>query len=454
MRVFFRVFIIFFLFLAGFPEKASCAGRKQGASAGVPGEGNVPDAGRFPVLLLQKGDTSASALFASRIRQTIRAMLRNRAPSGANFVILPEKGKTSPGRKTLSVRRNAGKLLLTIPADFLPLYEDRNSLYECVSLALLAASSLPVQGERNLRNSFLAAGIVQDGLNSVFLNAMPYPQYAPVSTVLARFGIVPDLKTLLTVPLPPESVSGELYGEYSFLLLSGILKSRLLAEEDFYALIRGIAEEGASAQYEILHGQLRKALEKRKSPLTPEKWFARYVRRELASLLLPASPHYIESCYAAESRLKGKVRSGEEKSFPLTKLAEASEELQDPDREVFRILQFLVRLAKVSPGGLREKLLALRPHIIRTRRFPAKENQLALNRAEQEFFLELEKILKLEKFLRTSEALAVAPGARFSRTLQFLETVRTSPENTPWGSRLETLLRHTQNTFSEEGKAL
>lgn len=458
MSGFFRVFIVFFLLLPGFPAPSLRAGEEARAFSPSAGKGSLAKDPRerflTPVLLLRQEDSSASALFASRIRQTIRAMLRDKVPSGANFSILPEKRPSSPGKRGPALHRSGGKLLLTIPGDFSLLSRDRETLAECASLALLAASSLPLRGEKNLRSSFLAAGLVRDGLNSVYLNAMPYAQYAPVATVLTSYGSVPKLKTLLAVPPPPESVSGELYGEYSFLLLSGLLRSRLLSEEDFLQLIKKISEEGPSVQYDLLHDLLRRSLAKRKNVLSPEEWFARYVRRELSSLLLPASPHFVEMQYISGTVLKGEDREGKEKRFPLTRLAEAARELKDPDKEVFRILQFLPRLARTAPGDLGEKLLALRPCIIRTRRFPTKENQLALNKAEQDFFLELEKTLKLEKFLRASEQFSTPPGARNFRTLEFLETFRSSPENTFWGSRLDALLDHTQNTFSDEERAL
>ena len=453
MRLFFCIFVIFLFFLPGFPELASCPGGEKVSPRYSAAAKNDGTGDRLRVYFMHEAVSTPSILFTARVRQLIRNLYKDRLLFSP-LTLQADKKAWKKGEELLKTSRNNGTFSVTIPRDLFLVYHDRTTLHKAVSLSLLASCQLPLRHEEALRKSFLVAGIVHESLNHAFLHTMPYGSNAPNAAVLAGYGNFPGLKKLLTIPLSPEKPSGDLYGEYAWLLLSGLLRNKLLSGEDFLFLTKEIAAKGASSQYELTVDLLNRKLENSKKQLTAEEWFRQWQKKELTGPMLPASPHYIEQEYTRTARLSGLDHAGKKCSFPVTKTADAIQKLQDPDREIYTLLQTWLRLARVAPGELRNKLLAMRKPLIRLRNFPTKENQILLNRKEQEFFLELEKTLKLERFLTSTERFATTEGTRFFRTMEVLEKFHASREYIPWGSRLEDLLTNTQKSYSEEKRDL
>lgn len=446
MRRFFVVFIFFFYFLPGFPEISSCPGKEEILS---PQKNDLPPVSRAAkqprqrFFLLQQERSSRSILFASRLRVLLRNLFQERLPANPRCIFLPARHPVKKGENALKITLRDGRIYFTLPTNFSLLYHDRNTLYKMVSLSLLATESLPLDREKEFRSSWLVAGIVHNCLDHLFLSAMPYSDYTPAALVFARYGIFPELKDLLTIPIPPESSFADFYGEYSSLLLAGLLRNRFFSGEDFSSVIRKTLEKGVSSQYEVLYAHLENTLQKRKRKLTISQWFDVCIKRELATSLLPASPHWVEKEYLKTAVLSGKDRSGKIVTFPVTQLFTAVKTLSEPDKEVFRLLRDLHILARTAPDSVRTKLLALRLVIIKTRRDPVKENQDLLNKTEQQLFAELDKANRMEEFLRSTELFATTPGTRFFQTLKTTNKTVLSP----LGSRLEILLENTAKTY-------
>ena len=459
MRLFFVFFILFLFLLPGLPEASICSGnekdvskRKNETFSSPPAVRKIPSRTRF--FYIEPERATASQVFASRTRFLLRNIFQNRNSSSMPYSIVADKKAWQKTADLLQVKEAPARLMITIPGDFFLLYMYKEALYKIVSLALLAEAGVPLQKEEDFRKSFLVAAIVHEALNHIFLAAMPYSKYDPFSSTLASYGLFPTLKMLLAYPPHPASPEAGIYEEYSAHLLSFLLRGRFFSGGDFLSVVREMAQKGVSGQYRILSEKITEKLQKSKKQQEDDAdgWFQQNMKKFLLSSLMPASPHYIEKEYIKHAVLSGMDHSGKMQKYTLRQYTKAVKELSNPDYSTYRILQFLLRHARIAPGDSRNALLYLRQQIIKTRNSPTSDNQKKLDEAEKNFFLQLEKICKMERFLRKTEMTSTTEGVRFFQSMPLLDKNHTSPLYIPWGSRMEKLLRDTQKTYFAEDK--
>lgn len=452
MRIFFHIFTVFFLFLPGFPELCCCLGMENTPAAPLFSTSVPRISPQEKFLFIPQQRTADAMLFSTELNNLIRNILQAKfSYSGCCSFQLKQNFFQDKDTPPVELKYGSdGRKQLHIPGTLELLCRDREELHKLVSLSLLAAAALPLEWEKKLRSSWLVAAIVHKNLNHTFLHSMPYTDNAPAARVLTSYGIYPALKTLLTEVPPTGSISGDLYGQYSSLLLAALLRRKFFSGEDFYNLIKESGEKGTDSQYDILYKKILQKLKTTETPLTCDEWFALNIKKELSNSLQPDSLHQLEKRYLQNTFITGTDRSGKEKRFSLFHLTDAVKELENPDKSIFQILNFLQSLANTSPGNIRNTLLALRQRIIATRNHPSKENQALLDETEQNFFRELEKHLLVENFLRKTEESLLPPGTRFFCSLEVLKNFHAEKTNIPRGKKLDALLENTRKLYSED----
>ena len=433
MKRFFTIFTVFLFFLTGFPEMTSCPGSEKTLNT-------YRDNNRNHFL---------AGIFASRLKNVLRSILQEKAPYSTNFSIQAILPETPEGRENAALKKIAGRIHLLIPSDFDSFIRNRKEVSRAVSLALLTAFKLPVSHAEKIRDSFPVAALTHDFSETFFLQTMPYSSYTPGAALLTSYGILPDLEKVFAVPLPPDHTAGDLYREYSSILLSGILKRKLFSGADFELFFRNICENGQDKQMDILKSLLRKKLREAGIPMTENAFFHALISKNLSNSLQPLSVAELEKQYTRLTVFEAEDHSGKKRKFFLPDFAKNIREVKNGEFLTARFLQKLLHLSRKSPGNTGNGILWLRQNIIKAKTLPAEEGQKLIDAAEQQFFKELEKHSAIENFLSASEKFAVTPGTRFFRTVELLKEKEDSVPGFPWGSGVEKLLNDTEGLIAE-----
>ncbi len=440
MKRFFAVFTIFLLFLTGFPEITPCPGSEKAFL-------------RHPT---GSRDNFHTGVFAARLKSILRNILQEKAPYSTQLSIRTAPAESSAGKDAVTLQKISGRMYLFLPSDFDSFIRNRKAVSQTVSLALLASLGLPAEYWKKISSSFPVAAITYDLSETFFLQTMPYSSYTPGAALLTSYGIYPDLERIFSVPLPPDYAAGDLYGEYSTILLSGILKRKLFSGSDFESLLRHACENGTEKQTGVIKYLIRKNLKKEKSGnITENAFFHSVIRKNLSNALQVLSVEELEKQYSRLTVFEAEDLSGKKRKFTLPDFAKNVREVKNGEFLSVRFLQELLLLSRKAPGNTGNGLLWLRQNIIRAKTFPVQEGQELIDRAEQQFFRELEKHSAIEGFLSASEKFAVTPGARFFRTMELLQAKADSVPHFPWGSEMEKLLNDTVPLLAEgDGKLL
>ena len=200
---------------------------------------------------------------------------------------------------------------------------------------------------------------------------------------------------------------------------------------------------------DILKLLLRKRLKDAKIPMTENAFFHALVSKNLSNSLQPLSVAELEKQYSRLTVFEAEDLSGKTRKFFLPDFAKNIREVKNGEFITARFLQKMLYLSRKSPGNTGNGLLWLRQNIVKAKTLPAEEGQLLINRAEQQFFRELEKQSAIESFLSASEKFAVTPGTRFFRTQELFQTKENSVPHFPWGSGVEKLLNDTENIVAD-----
>lgn len=435
MRLFFSVFTVFLFFLPGFPEVSFCRGNEFSSAP----------------YSRQQENQQFAAHFASRMRNILRNIFQERAVFNNRFSIRPAPAGKNNISPVPYLHEQGSHQILYIPHHISFFNGDKKNISKAVSLALLSAAGAAPHQEEKLRDSFLTAAITHDLASTFFLQFMPYNKYTPAARVLTSYGICPDLKTIFLSPVCVDHASGELYGEYSSLLLDALLRKKIFSGGDFQRIIRHIIQNGAEKQYDILAKLMKERLADKRTGQTANEFFRSHIRKTLSNVMLPQSVGELEKQYLLLTHFEAEDHSGNIVTFSLPQFTELIRKIKKPDILTVRLLQELLRLARIAPGDTADGLLKLRQCVIKARTSPGRETQKQLDETEQLFLQGLEKQAAIEKFLTSVEQFSLTPGTRFFRTMEVLNIQKKDPLLIPWGGELEKLLENADHFSRDPG---
>ena len=449
----------------------------SGAAVFLAGAGSAAAAdGQFYVLNYENAATSPRARVIS-LTERLKRLTRQ-------SLYVPKSHRTreifsvlSDGKqqKVFTYRMDKrGNMRIVLPDSYEKLQAEPGALPRLTGWYLLGHAGKNPGLEKHFRNSWFVVGLSRKVMGEMNPVRTPFAGYFPAAYALTSVSRYPSLQSLLETPLPPEDTAPRLiYEEYCELLVMICARNGLFRAGLLYHLLDDFGEKPQRRDMpELFRTYTRKILEKRAPKIFKasvsktglkeayEIWFRKELDEILNYTFLPASAEKIENIYLKtvrfegqlkikdkklEKKADGKNKPDEKKSAGtirggLAELTANYRKLETPEKAVSDIIGGLARLLQMLPPDLKIPLSDVRNALQTFSSDPSSRNGKALLKAEQDFFLALEKHLVLEKFLSETEIACVSPAARYYITFSLID-FRRLPDQQPMKSLSELLER-------------